>query len=197
VLSFFFLSKSLLTQGARCRSQSWISHLGPGGSRSANLIFCSATTTTGVCMKRYQLVRRQAPCFKARLCIAKAHDCEPSWLSSLTARISLTGSSVSHQHRWTYRNVNKLVGSLVLRVAVSKGRAIVACPNLYLRAPSSITVSSTANGSTTRHRNYSTVDRRPSERRRFLMLYPCAHVSSLAHLRAVNVNHKVAPPLKT
>jgi hypothetical protein len=84
-----------------------------------------------------------------------------------------------------------MTGSLVLGVAASKRCAIVARPNLYLRAPSSITASSTAYGSTTPHRNYSTVDRRPSERPRFLMVHPCAHVSSLAYLRAVNVNRKV------
>jgi hypothetical protein len=51
---------------------------------------------------------------------------------------------------------------------------------VYPPAPSSTTASSTAYGSTTRHCNYSTVERRPSERQRFLMVYPCAHAASLA-----------------
>jgi hypothetical protein len=66
--------------------------------------------------------------------------------------------NVLPDNRRTYRDVITVAGFLVLGVAASKRRVIVARPSLYLRAPSSITASSTAYGSTTQHRNYGTVD---------------------------------------
>jgi hypothetical protein len=159
-------SKNLLTQRARCRSRSRMPHLGPGGARSAKPRLVLRQRQLGTAWEDVTLSLDAPPALRTVLDQAVHGHHLQDWLIS-----------VSPHNHWTYRNVITVTGSLVLGVAASKRCAIVARPNLYLRAPSSITSSSTAYGSTTPHRNYSTVDRRPSERQRLLMVYPSAHVS--------------------
>jgi hypothetical protein len=82
--SRFFFSKNLLTQGARCRSRSRMSHLGPGGARSAKARLVLRQRQLGTAWEDVTLSLDAPPALRAVLAqVVHGHHLQDRLISSL------------------------------------------------------------------------------------------------------------------